>query len=921
MRWMAFVAIVYSSFAAASESHNVGGLSRFERAKCMGDVEEVFYDARLWPRKNSTAKPLFSAIVSDATLLERADDVLRMGDAMTKMAGQSLSVADFQQELDRIVAESQDRVLLDKIFSILDYNAYLIAECLIRPQITATRLSNIYRESGDNSKDELLQDMSARTVISSGLKDFHQWWESARPSYFPVTPVLGGRPLVLRTHGLASPQSSKTTQSTAWQWTNEAPPVGREGHTAVWTGTEMIVWGVTIGEAPYSNPGANTGGRYRPATNSWHEVTLNGAPAMPRNAHTAIWTGSEMVIWGGGDGGARYNPLTDSWSSMSTTNAPIARAGHTAVWTGSEMIIWGGFSRQSNSNLNSGGRYRPDLDAWQPVSQTLAPTARDRHTAVWTGSEMLIWGGRNAAPGGRYSPVTNSWVGMTTTDAPTPRIAHTAVWTGNKMMIWGGKPQPLNVETSSGSLYDPSSNTWSSVFPPPLARSHHSAVWTGSRVLVWGGKGSGSERGASFDPVTNVWDPLPSAGAPTIRSGHSAIWTGQEMILWGGAGYSITTGPFESDGARFNPQSGVWTTMSFKSDGGARQNHVAVWTGAEMIVWGGQSREVFDSQFGYIPLLLNTGARFIPATSTWTSLTTVGAPSPRAAGLKGAWSGNTLIVWGGRIDANQNQAMDGGRFNPTLNNWSGMSTANAPTTSYTRLWGWSGGRFIIWNGGGNSGGLYDPVANVWSRFNLQGEPGLLTDSVVGCFAEDRLIVWGARSFGGTQGAIYTVADNSWAPISSIGSPALRSRATGVWDGTGCLVWGGDNNDIPVSTGGRYDLALDAWSAVSNDSVPPPRTYYSAIWAGNRMLIWGGRGPSGKLEGGGAYDPSTNTWSELPTSGAPFGRRNHHAVWTGSQVVFFGGEGDPTLSGLFVSMGAIGRLLPVSMNDMFANGFE
>ena len=39
---------------------------------------------------------------------------------------------------------------------------------------------------------------------------------------------------------------------------------------------------------------------------------------------------------------------------MSTTNAPALRTSHTAVWTGSEMIIWGG---EGNANLVTGGKY------------------------------------------------------------------------------------------------------------------------------------------------------------------------------------------------------------------------------------------------------------------------------------------------------------------------------------------------------------------------------------------------------------------------------------------------------------------------------------------------------------------------------------------------------------------------------------
>src|SRR5437773_2230054 len=81
---------------------------------------------------------------------------------------------------------------------------------------------------------------------------------------------------------------------------------------------------------------------------TWTATTLTNAPT-PRVDHTAVWTGTEMIVWGGGDNnsqsfntGGRYNPSTDSWTSTSTTNVPAARGSHTAVWTGSEMIIWGG---------------------------------------------------------------------------------------------------------------------------------------------------------------------------------------------------------------------------------------------------------------------------------------------------------------------------------------------------------------------------------------------------------------------------------------------------------------------------------------------------------------------------------------------------------------------------------------------------
>ena len=122
-----------------------------------------------------------------------------------------------------------------------------------------------------------------------------------------------------------------------------------------------------------------------------------------------------MIVWGGSGNtfqvntGGRYNPITDSWTAISTTSAPAARYRHTAVWTGSEMIVWGG-SNNINGYLNTGGRYNPGTDSWTATSTTSAPAARDLHTAVWTGSEMIVWGGHDSSSflntGGRYNPGT-----------------------------------------------------------------------------------------------------------------------------------------------------------------------------------------------------------------------------------------------------------------------------------------------------------------------------------------------------------------------------------------------------------------------------------------------------------------------------------------------------------------------------------
>jgi hypothetical protein len=183
-------------------------------------------------------------------------------------------------------------------------------------------------------------------------------------------------------------------------------------------------------------------------------VTTNGAPAA-RNGHTAVWTGSEMIVCGGAfhfirivsqsaswaesfsSGGGRYNPTAGSWTAVPDVLG--GRSDYTAVWTGSEMIIWGGAN--NSGALNDGGRYNPSGNIWTAMATNGAPAARSRHTAVWTGSEMIVWGGtHNATPlgdGGSYNPTLSGWTAVPAS-FPTPRTGHTAVWTGSEMIVWGG---------------------------------------------------------------------------------------------------------------------------------------------------------------------------------------------------------------------------------------------------------------------------------------------------------------------------------------------------------------------------------------------------------------------------------------------------------------------------------------------------
>ncbi|MCU1268369.1 MAG: hypothetical protein JWM21_4687 [Acidobacteria bacterium] len=336
-------------------------------------------------------------------------------------------------------------------------------------------------------------------------------------------------------------------------------PVARSLHTAIWTGTEMIVWGGTNGTVA-----VNSGSRYNPTTNTWIAMSTTNAP-LGRYGHTAVWTGTEMIVWGGFNtaggylnSGSKYNPANDTWTTINSTNAPAVRYQHSAVWTGNEMIVWGGFK---DFHLNTGGRYNPTTDSWMPTAALNAPVGRSNYSAVWTGSQMIVWGGQGnpslLQSGGRYNPAADSWMPTATLNAPSTRASHTAVWNGSEMIIWGGAPTFNSDQRNTGGRYNPITDAWTptTMTNVPLARSVHTAVWTGAEMIVWGGTNSSSGTqgdGGRYNSTSNTWISTCGTNAPTARGSASAVWTGREMIIWGGAPYS---GQTLDTGARYLEQS------------------------------------------------------------------------------------------------------------------------------------------------------------------------------------------------------------------------------------------------------------------------------------------------------------------------------------------------------------------------------
>ena len=138
-----------------------------------------------------------------------------------------------------------------------------------------------------------------RTVLSRGESEialatatwpkrtFDSWWESQGAKFVP--------------HGLSDDAATAYTlpsldvspcANDTWTPTRQDVPDARMYHTGVWTGAEMIVWGGGVNMPPVSS-----GGRYDPATDTWNMTSIGTDVPEWRTNHAAVWTGTEMIVW------------------------------------------------------------------------------------------------------------------------------------------------------------------------------------------------------------------------------------------------------------------------------------------------------------------------------------------------------------------------------------------------------------------------------------------------------------------------------------------------------------------------------------------------------------------------------------------------------------------------------------------------
>jgi N-acetylneuraminic acid mutarotase len=351
---------------------------------------------------------------------------------------------------------------------------------------------------------------------------------------------------------LVTPAAVAAASNPGGTWTRlpAAPIAPNNGLTSVWTGKEMLTFGVATRRASDGSvlSSTNVAAAYDPSSGTWRRLP-DGGRAGTFPPYRSVWTGKEMLVLGQGTR-LGLNPRTNRWRRLPGSPLLAIHEGHgLVVWTGRELIGWGGGC--CGDAFSDGVAYSPRTNRWRALAPT--PLAGSQHPiGAWTGRELIVLvGGLNPdgkpwparlARAAAYDPATDKWRRIA--PLPAAREGANAVWTGRELLVVGGTARV-------GFAYDTATNRWRRLPAMDSARIGGAAVWTGKQLLLWGGSTSAGalvppRHGLAYDPRTNRWSPLPRAPLRG-RLDPSAVWTGRSLIVWGGANGV-------RDGAAFTPE-------------------------------------------------------------------------------------------------------------------------------------------------------------------------------------------------------------------------------------------------------------------------------------------------------------------------------------------------------------------------------
>ncbi len=321
-------------------------------------------------------------------------------------------------------------------------------------------------------------------------------------------------------------------------------------------------------------------------------------------------------------------------------------------------------------------------NAWERTASPVNawPGLNNRAVLLVDGRVLLTGGSGMANKNEVFDPSTNTWSSVA--DLPVWQTSQTAVRLADgRVLLVAGCSPIYCVNSRRADLYDPASDTWSSAANFNGARVEPAAVLLADgRVLMVGGSASGgaflpvTPAAEIYDPVTNTWTATsPMVATRTIVTA-TRLADGRVLVVGGGGNAEV-----------FDPATGAWTATGNLVTPRIFQRAALLGDGRVLIAGGNGSGAAIASEI------------YDPASNSWSSAANMIAARPRGHTLTALADGGALVAGG------QNGALwlDSAEvYDPALNAWSALAPMTVPHAYHFAAPLGNGRVFVV---GGNDG--------------------------------------------------------------------------------------------------------------------------------------------------------------------------------------------------------------------------
>jgi hypothetical protein len=338
-----------------------------------------------------------------------------------------------------------------------------------------------------------------------------------------------------------------------WAVLPTAPIQGRQGHVAVWTGNEMVIYGGQPGPSSADDHRISTGregAAFRPSDASWRLLPVS--PLKPRSSPLAIWSGNDVLLWGGWSNspytrlkdGAAYSPASNTWRLLAP--APLSGVGLSAgAWTGKLWFVLDGIDPEVDSTASLAA-FDPNTNSWSRERSLDVPASR-LASAAWDGDALILvlQPNQGNAVAWSYRP-SSGWTELPAPPVGVGALGGSATWTGSRVLVPAIGAPLVNGQVSDQILeFDPTAAAWQHGSRPPAGLLILNPVWTGHLALFGGGQQAGA-----YEPTLQRWLEIPPR--PDGQSSEAtSVWAGDRLLAWGGS--DGESGFFPTDGLEYIP--------------------------------------------------------------------------------------------------------------------------------------------------------------------------------------------------------------------------------------------------------------------------------------------------------------------------------------------------------------------------------